>query len=261
MAKKQAPVAIGIDIGGTGIKGALVNLKKGKLIGERQKVKTPEGAPIDAVLAAVEELRGKILDQKEAEESEYPIGMCMPSVVRRGVAYSAANIAKEWIGFDAAKAFSEHLGQPVSLVNDADAAGYGEVMFGHAKDSRGSLLVITLGTGIGSALIHNGKLVPNTELGHLSLGEHPDYEKYASAKVREHEDVPLEEWARERLTPYFAKLEQLFSPDLFIVSGGISKQADDFLPHIDIETRIDAAELTNNAGIVGAALLAQEGWD
>lgn len=261
MAKKHAPVAIGIDIGGTGIKGALVNLNKGKLVGERQKVKTPEGAPIDAVLSAVAELSDKILAQDEANDHHYHIGMCMPSVVRRGVAYSAANIADEWIGFDAATAFSEHLGQPVSLVNDADAAGYGEAKFGHAKDSRGSLLVITLGTGIGSALIHNGKLVPNTELGHLSVDGHDDYEKFASAKVRERENVPLEEWATDRLTPYFAKLEQLFSPDLFIVSGGISKQAADFLPHISIATRIDAAELTNNAGIVGAALLAQEGWD
>jgi polyphosphate glucokinase len=252
--------AFGIDIGGTGIKGALVNLDDGSLVGERQKVKTPEGAPIDAVLDAVEELRGKILAQPEASGSDYSIGMCMPSVVRRGVALSAANIADEWIGFEAAKAFSERLGTPVSLINDADAAGYGEVMFGHAKDAHGALLVITLGTGIGSALIHNGNLVPNTELGHLSLGKHGDYEKYASAKVREKEDLPLKHWAKKRLTPYFAKLEQLFSPDLFIVSGGISKRADEFLPFIDVPTRIDAAQLTNNAGIVGAALLAEEGW-
>lgn len=259
MARKH-PIGIGIDIGGTGIKGALVRLDKGRLVGDRKKRKTPAGARIEDVLRAVDEVRAEILAQDEADRDEYPIGLCMPSVIRHGIAYSAANIAKEWIGFDARAAFSKHLGQPVSLVNDADAAGYGEVKFGAAKDTDGSVMVITLGTGIGSALIYDGRLVPGLELGHLELDGHPDYERYASAKVREVENLDLREWAEVRLTPYFRKLEQLFSPDLFVISGGISKQSEDFLPHIDIDTKIIAAELENNAGIVGAAILSEEGW-
>ncbi|KAB1644191.1 polyphosphate--glucose phosphotransferase [Gulosibacter chungangensis] len=260
MAKKQDRYAVGIDIGGTGIKGGLVDLKKGRLVGERKKRKTPPGAPIDAVIAAVVKVYEEILAQDEAAGLDPAVGLCMPSVMRHGVSYTAANIDEAWIGFNARDAFTKAIGKPVSLVNDADAAGYGEVRYGEAADDLGSVLVLTLGTGIGSALIHGGRLFPNTELGHLELNGKPDYERYASAKARERENLSFEAWG-ERLTPYFRHLEAVIQPDEFIVSGGISKQADEFLYLIDIKTPVKVAKLKNNAGIIGAALLGAEGWD
>ncbi|MGO1544352.1 MAG: polyphosphate--glucose phosphotransferase [Gulosibacter sp.] len=260
MAKKQDRFAIGIDIGGTGIKGGLVDLRKGALVGERKKVKTPKGAPIPAVKNAVLEVYNEILSQKEAKGLDVPVGICMPSVVRHGVSYSAANIDDEWIGYPAREAFADAIGKQVSLVNDADAAGYGEVRFGEAADNIGSVIVLTLGTGIGSALIHDGRLFPNSELGHMELDGHEDYERFASSKVRENEGLSFEEWGK-RLTPYFQKLEQLLEPDEFIISGGISKQADDFLHLIEVGVPVKVAKLRNNAGIIGAALLGAENWD
>lgn len=260
MAKQQDRYAVGIDIGGTGIKGGLVDLRKGALVGARKKVKTPKGAPIDAVTQAVLAVYTEILGQPEAKGLDPVVGICMPSVVRRGIAYSAANIDDAWINFDAREAFAQVLGKPVSLVNDADAAGYGEVRYGEAADNVGSVLVLTLGTGIGSALIHDGRLFPNTEFGHMELDGHPDYEKFASAKVREREGLSFDEWGK-RLTPYFRKLAQLLEPDEFIISGGISKQADDFIHLIDVDTPVKVAKLKNNAGIIGAALLGAEHWD
>lgn len=259
MAKTQHRYAVGIDIGGTGIKGGLVDLEQGALVGERKKVKTPKGAPIEAVKDAVLAVYREILAQPEAGGLDPVIGVCMPSVIRQGIAYTAANIDPEWIGFNAREAFAEVLGKPVSLVNDADAAGYGEVRYGEAADNIGSVLVLTLGTGIGSALIHDGKLFPNTELGHMELDGHPDYEKFASAKIREREQLSFEAWAT-RLTPYFRKLAVLLAPDEFIISGGISKQAQDFVHLIDVDIPVKVAKLKNNAGIIGAALLGAEQW-
>lgn len=252
--------AIGIDIGGTGIKGAVVDLDTGALVGSRCKVKTPQGAPIDAVLDAVSELRSTIASQPLEFPEHMPIGVCMPSVVRHGRSFTAANIAPEWIGFDAAAAMSESLGQRVSLVNDADAAGVGEVRYGAAKGVTGSVLVITLGTGIGSALIYNGRLFPNTELGHMELNGHPDFERVGSARAREMLDLKFRKWATDYLSPYFQKLEALLCPDLFIVSGGVSKRAEKFLPHVTCNTPIEIAGLVNNAGIIGAASLGAEAW-
>jgi len=257
---KQRRLGIGIDIGGTGIKGGLVDLDKGRLVGERCKVKTPSGAPIEPVLEAVTTVLDEIRAQKKAPAEPVPIGLCMPSIVVHGESRTAANIDAEWIGAPARTLFSTTIGQPVSLVNDADAAGIGEVRYGAAKGDTGSVMVITLGTGIGSALIHGGHLFPNTELGHLELDGHPDYERYASARAMEREGLDYPEWC-ERLTPYFRKLERLFAPDEFIISGGVSKRADEFLPLIDIDTPILAAKLKNNAGIVGAAALGADGWD
>ncbi|MFD2673979.1 polyphosphate--glucose phosphotransferase [Gulosibacter bifidus] len=261
MTAEATRYAIGIDIGGTGIKGAVVNVADGTLVGERCKVKTPEGASITEVLDAVATLRTSICSQALDLPRYLPVGICMPSVIRHGRSCTAANIAPEWVGYEAATGFSEALGQRVSLVNDADAAGYGEVRFGAARDTSGSILVITLGTGIGSALIYNGKLFPNTELGHLELDGHPDFERVGSARGREVSGLSFKAWAQTRLTPYFQKLEQLICPDAFIVSGGVSKRPETFLPYIDCQTPIEVAGLTNNAGIIGAALLGAEGWD
>lgn len=257
---KHRRLGIGIDIGGTGIKGALVDLDRGKVIGDRMKVPTPTGAPITPVRDAVVEVVDRIRAQEKAGTDPLPIGMCMPAIVTHGVARSAANIDKEWIDFNARELFSQALEQPVSLVNDADAAGFAEVRFGEAKGHAGSVLVVTLGTGIGSALIHNGRLFPNTELGHIELDGHTDYERFASAKVREREDLDFPTWTA-RLSPFFRKLDLLFAPDVFIISGGISKRADEFLHLIEVDTPLIVAKLKNNAGIVGAALLASESWD
>lgn len=260
MEKQANRYAVGIDIGGTGIKGGLVDLNTGALVGDRKKVKTPKGASIEDINAAVLSLHKEILAQDEAGGLNPDIGICMPSVIRNGVSYTAAHIDKAWIGFDARAAFAKTLGTPVSLVNDADAAGYGEYRFGEATDNHGSVIVVTLGTGIGSALIHGGKLFPNTELGHMELNGHADYELYASSKVREREGLSYEKWTK-RLSPYFQKLAQLFAPDEFIISGGISKQADQFIHLIEVDVPVHVARLKNNAGIIGAALLAAEHWD
>lgn len=249
--------AIGIDIGGTGIKGAVVDLETGELLSKRRKIDTPEGGTPEDILDAVIQLAEKLRHHKSVRGTAAPLGICLPSIVRGGVTRSAANISPRWIGLDAAHFFGEALDQPVTIVNDADAAGLGEVRYGAAKGRKDSVLVTTLGTGIGSALIYGGRLFPNAELGHLDLPGHPDYEKYASAKVRERERLSFEAWG-DRLTAYYRKLEALFSPDLFVLSGGISKQAEDFLHCIDIETPIVPAVLRNNAGIVGTAALAAD---
>jgi polyphosphate glucokinase len=176
--------------------------------------------------------------------------------VVKGVVHSAANIDKHWIGEDADRLITERTGRDVHVVNDADAAGLAEVRYGAAKGRRGLVIVTTLGTGIGSALVYDGVLVPNSELGHLEIDGH-DAEKRAAASAREREDLSWEEWAT-RLTVYYRKLEDLFSPELFVVGGGVSKKADQFLPLVDIETEIVPAQLRNAAGIVGAALYATE---
>lgn len=263
MVKKRSSddLAVGIDFGGTGIKGAIIDLRRGKIIGERQRVTTPAGASPAAVRDAISAVHAAITAQPEMPAAPLPVGVCMPSIVSHGISQTAANISPEWIGADARALFSEAVGQPVSVANDADAAGVAESRLGRGRSLSGSVLVITLGTGIGSALVRNGRLFPNTEFGHIDLVGYPDFETHASAKVRERLEIPFDTWARTLLTPFFRKLEVLLCPDAFIVSGGVSKRADEFLPFIDIATPLYAAELRNNAGIVGAALLGQAGWD
>ena len=238
---------IGIDFGGTGIKAAPVDLDTGEFAAERERVDTPEKSSPEAVGDIMAELVAKFPD------STGPVGVAVPGVVRRGVVLSAANIDKSWIGIDADQVLTARLGRPVHVLNDADAAGYAEMQFGAAKGRDGLVILTTLGTGIGSALLWDGVLVPNSELGHLEIEGH-DAESRASASAREAEDLSWEHWAK-RLTTYYRTLEKLFSPDLFVVGGGISKKADKFLPLIDIDTEIIAAKLKNTAGIVGAAAL------
>lgn len=236
----------GIDFGGSGIKGAPVDLTTGDFAADRVKIDTPKPATPDAVAEVLVELVGRF------PASSAPVGVTVPGVVRRGVVGSAANIDESWIGTDADALFTEALGRDVHVVNDADAAGLAEVEYGAARGRRGLVIVTTLGTGIGSAMIHDGVLVPNSELGHLEIDGH-DAEERAANSAREREDLSWEEWA-ERLTRYYRTLERLFSPDLIVVGGGISKRSADFLPHVDIETEIVPAELRNRAGIVGAVL-------
>lgn len=237
----------GVDIGGSGIKGAPVDLDRGDLAQERHKVLTPHPATPDAVVAGVCEV-------VEHFGWKGPIGATFPGVITDGTARTAANVDKSWIGTDIQRLVSDRLGgAPVTVLNDADAAGVAEMHFGAGKDRKGTVLLLTLGTGIGSALFTGGRLVPNTELGHLELHGH-DAEKRASSKAREDEDLSWEHWAH-RVQKYLAHVEMLFSPELFIIGGGVSRKAHKFLPLIEgISAEIVPAQLQNNAGIVGAAM-------
>ncbi|MCU1550866.1 MAG: hypothetical protein JWR36_1426 [Glaciihabitans sp.] len=241
--------AVGIDIGGTGIKGALVNVETGELLTDRIKVDTPDGGrPEDIVQVVV-----KIIEQLNPG-SDVKVGVCFPAVVIKGRTMSAANVSKKWIGLEAEKLFEKALKRDIRFVNDADAAGVAEVRFGAAKNVDGVVILTTLGTGIGSALIYNGVLVPNTELGHLEV-DGTDAEKKASYMAKERENLSWEKWAK-RLQKYYEVVEALFSPDLIIVGGGVSKSYEDFLPLLKLRAPIVPAQLRNNAGILGAAALA-----
>lgn len=238
---------IGIDFGGTGIKAAVVDLGAGDFASAREKIQTPKPATPEAVAKVFAELVGRFPASRSA------IGVTVPGVVRHGMVHSAANIDRGWINADADAIFTEALGREVHVVNDADAAGLAEVEYGAAKGQRGLVIVTTLGTGIGSALIHDGVLVPNSELGHLEVEGH-DAESRAANSAREEEKLSWEDWAG-RLTTYYRAVERLFSPELFVVGGGVSKSSEAFLPLLDIDTPIVAAKLFNKAGIIGAALV------
>jgi polyphosphate glucokinase len=241
-------VPVGIDFGGSGIKGAPVDLHHGEFIGERVRIETPQPSTPEAVADVFVELLGRFPD------STGSVGVTVPAVVRNGVAASAANIDRAWIGTDADALLTEATGRDVHVVNDADAAGLAEVRYGAASGRRGLVILTTLGTGIGSALVYDGVLVPNSELGHLEI-DGKDAEKSAANSVREKHDLSWSTWAG-RLTTYYRILEKLFSPDLIVLGGGVSKRADKFVHLIDIETEIVPAQLQNRAGIVGAALWA-----
>lgn len=243
----------GIDFGGTGIKGAPVDLDAGDFAEERVRIPTPSPSTPQAVAAVLADLL------KEFPDSSAPVGVTAPGVVTHGVVRSAANIDKSWIDADADAVFSEATGREVHVVNDADAAGLAEATYGAARGQRGLVIVTTLGTGIGSAIINNGVLVPNSELGHLEIDGH-DAESRAANSAREREDLSWADWA-ERLNTYYRTVEALFSPDLFVIGGGVSKHADEFLPLMSIKTPMVTATLLNRAGVVGAALFASQGGD
>ena len=243
--------AIGIDIGGTGIKGAIVDLDTGELVSDRKKVATPEGGRPADILEATDELLAE-LDQ--ATGSTLPLGVCFPAVVKHGRTLSAANISREWIGLPAESLFEERFGREIHFINDADAAGYAESRYGAAVGAEGLVILATLGTGIGTAFLYDGVLVPNTELGHMEVdGMHA--EKRAAYSAMERESLSWTEWAA-RLQRFFGAVEFLFSPDLFVVGGGVSKHHREFLPMLDLATPIVPAVHRNNAGILGAASLA-----
>lgn len=243
--------AIGIDIGGTGIKGGLVDVLSGEIIGERIRMATPQGGEPEDIARVVKE----IIEQLDGEKN-VPVGICFPSSIRHGITMLAANISQRWIGFEAEKFFENELGRNIHFVNDADAAGYAEVFYGAAKNQEGLVIMTTLGTGIGAAMIYNGVLIPNAELGHLEI-DGVDAEKRASGVVRERENLSYPEWA-QRLQRYYSHVEMLFSPELFIVGGGVSKSHEKFLPLLDLRTPIVPATLFNKAGIMGAARLAYD---
>jgi polyphosphate glucokinase len=247
MAKK----AIGIDIGGTGIKGALVDVRTGTLLSERLRYDTPEGgSPKD--IAHV--LRDLISHLPKADG--LPVGICFPAVVKDGVTKSAANVSNLWIDLDADRLFEKELKRTVHVLNDADAAGLAEAKFGAARNAKGLVVVVTLGTGIGTTLIYNGKLIPNAELGHLEI-DGVDYESKAAYSAKEREGLSWEQWA-QRLQKYFSKLEAYLTPDLFIVGGGVSKEHEQFLPLLKLKTKVVPATNRNSAGILGAAYWAKK---
>ena len=246
----MASKAVGIDIGGTGIKGAIVDVSTGKLLSDRIKLPTPEGGEPDDIVLTVR----AVLKKLGSPDKKLPIGLCFPAVVIKGRTLSAANVSKKWIGLEAETLFEKGLDRDISFVNDADAAGYAEVLYGAADKNKGLVILTTLGTGIGTALIYRGVLIPNAELGHLQL-EGVDWETRAAYSAKERENLSWEEWAG-RLQKYYDMLQALFHPDLFIVGGGVSKEYKDFLPLLKLDTPIIPAALRNNAGILGAAALA-----
>ncbi|VEG25664.1 polyphosphate--glucose phosphotransferase [Actinomyces howellii] len=239
-------VGCGIDIGGSGVKGALVDLDSGELIGERVRIVTPTPATPDAVAEVCREL----LERLEVGP-EVPVGIAFPAPIVRGTVPFMANLDQSWTGVNVNELMLKHLGRTVTALNDADAAGLAEVAYGAAKGVAGTVIVTTQGTGIGSAIVVDGTLVPNTELGHLEIDGH-DAEKRASAGQKDLQDLSWSKWAK-RLQRYYSHVEMLFSPDLFVVGGGVSKKHEKFLPLLDLKTEIVPAKLFNTAGIVGAA--------
>jgi len=237
----------GVDIGGSGIKGAVVDLETGTLATDRYKLATPHPSTPAAVAAAVAEVVGHFGWQG-------PLGCTFPAVVQHGVARTAANVDPSWIGTNIEEVVSKATGMDVLAANDADAAGLAETYWGAAKGVQGLVIVVTLGTGIGTALVYDGLLVPNSELGHIEL-DGDDYETKASAAARERESLSWEKWAK-RLQRYFSALEAYLRPAMFVVGGGVSRRSEKFLPLLSLEAPIVPAVLQNEAGIVGAAHLA-----
>ena len=243
---RRVAIRLGVDIGGSGIKGALVELETGQLVSERVRLPTPQPATPDAVVPVVHEVVKEVGGRGR-------FGCTFPGVVRRGEIHSAPNMHEDWIGCDATDMLRTPR-RPVSVLNDADAAGLAEATVGVARGRQGVVLLLTFGTGIGSALFLDGRLVPNTELGHLEV-RGKEAEERASDKVREDKDLSWKQWSK-RVEEYLRTLEGLFSPDLFVISGGVSKHHDKFLSRLEVETEVVPAGLLNQAGIVGAALQA-----
>lgn len=244
--------AFGVDIGGSGIKAAPVDLEKGDFALPRLKILTPENSTPKAIAKIV----CQQLEHFEVPEGA-PVGIAFPAPIRPGKPLDfIANLDKSWIGMDVTAVFSEACGRPVTVVNDADAAGLAEQQYGAAKGEDGLVIATTLGTGIGTALIYDGVLIPNTELGHIELAKGKgDAEKYAASSVRDKKSLGYKKWAK-RLTKYYGLMEKYFNPDLFVVGGGVSRMSEKFLPYIDVKTPIVPAKLRNQAGIVGAAYYA-----
>lgn len=243
---------LGIDIGGSGIKGAMVDLEKGQFATDRLRIETPKPATPDAVIETVNEI---------VQHFDYsgPLGVGMPSVVLDGKVMSAANIDDGWIGFQGRKALTKATGCQTTLLNDADVAGIAEMRYGAGKGKKGAVMIFTLGTGVGSVMFMDGKLVPNFELGHIYMkGMKIDAENYMSSRIREEHDLSWKDWGK-RLNSYFQYIEALFSPDLIIIGGGVSKKHEKYLHYVETRAEIVPAKLRNEAGIVGAAVAAVEG--
>lgn len=241
---------LGIDIGGSGIKGAIVETKNGKLISDRLRVDTPQPATPESISESI----SKLVKQFKYKGS---IGVGFPAAIIQGVVKTASNIDKSWIGVNADQLFNKATGCHVYTLNDADAAGIAEDKYGGGKDLEGVVIVITIGTGVGTAFFSKGRLVPNTEVGHIIMPNGLKAEHYVSDFVRQRDGLSWEDWT-SRMNEYLEYLENLFYPDLFIVGGGISKKSDKYLEGIKVRTKVMPAKLLNNAGIIGAAVYARK---
>jgi polyphosphate glucokinase len=239
---------LGIDVGGSGIKGAPVNIANGGLMKERVRIKTPKKAEPESVAEVAAEI-------VQAFQWRGQVGIGFPAPIKRGIATMAANISEDWVGTNTDKLFTKQTGCSCRTINDADAAGLAEMEFGAGKGKNGTVIMVTLGTGIGTAIFYNGKLLPNTEFGHLEM-DGMDAEHLASDAVRQAEDLTWKQYAK-RLNNYLAEMEKLFWPDLFIIGGGISRESDKYIPLLKVETPTVPAQFLNEAGIVGAALSAK----
>jgi polyphosphate glucokinase len=236
---------LGIDVGGSGIKGAPLNTRTGRLLAQRLRIKTPKNGEPEPVAEVVREIA-------QSFNWKGRIGIGFPAPIRDGVALMAANVSEKWVGTNADALFTKITGCDCTLINDADAAGLAEMAFGAGRGQPGTVILLTLGTGIGSAIFHRGHLLPNTEFGHLEMdGE--DAEFYASDDARQRDDLSWKNYAKQ-LNKYLKAMEKLFWPDLFIIGGGISKESEKFLPFLTLDTTVVPAQLLNEAGIVGAAL-------
>ena len=239
---------LGIDIGGSGIKGAPVDISTGELLAERYRIKTPKGAKPEPVAETVAKITS-YFDWKD------PVGIGFPAPIKSGIAMMAANISEKWVGVNADELFSKMTGCPCTTLNDADAAGLAEMEFGAGKGQPGTVIVLTLGTGIGTAIFRGGRLLPSTEFGHVEI-KCKDAELRASDFARQRDNLSWKKYAK-RLNQYLTAMERLFWPDLFIIGGGISKEHEKFLPLLTVDTPVVPAQQFNNAGIVGAALAAR----
>ena len=240
-------ILLGIDVGGSAIKGGLVDLSTGLLVGELEHVPTPQPAAPAAVMKSVATLASKL-------PSKGPVGFAFPSVVKNGKARTAANVDQGWVGADGSALLCETLGRPALFLNDADAAGVAEITWGAGRGTRGIAIMVTFGTGIGTAIFLDGKLLPNTELGHLEM-RGGDAEEWASARVRTTENLDFPAWI-ERVNEYLAHLHALLWPDVFILGGAVSERFDEFAPLLKSEAEIRPAQFGNQAGVMGAALAA-----
>jgi polyphosphate glucokinase len=240
---------LGIDIGGSALKGAPVDIEHGKLVQARIRIEMPRRSTPEAVADCVAEL-------VQHFEWQGPVGCTFPAIVKNGVTLSAANVDKAWIGVKAQRLFQKKTHLPVLLINDADAAGIAEMAFGAGKGRKGTVILFTFGTGIGSAVFVDGVLFPNTELGHITM-RGKDAEDWAAARIRTEKDLTWKQWAA-RVNEFFERIDLLCSPDLIILGGGVSKRYDKFLRYLSSRAKVVPAKLFNDAGIVGAALAARK---
>jgi polyphosphate glucokinase len=247
-------IAIGVDVGGSGIKAAAVDVAAGVLLTERLRIPTPDPSTPQAVVRSIARLVSRLANVVDAPDA--PVGVGLPAVVIDGVSKTAANIDPSWIDFDGEGALREALRRDVTLLNDADAAGLAEMRFGAGVGEPGSVIVLTLGTGVGSALFRDGRLVPNLELGHMEIRGR-DAERRSAAVARTRRGLSWKAWATD-LDEHLDAIDKLFWPNLFIIGGGVSKRADKFLPRLTVRPRIVPATLLNDAGVVGAAMAAAE---
>ena len=253
----QAPtVAIGVDVGGSGIKVGVVDVSRGELISPRLRVATPVPSTPPVVVRAIARTVSRAIKQIGGLPADAPVGVGVPAVVINGVTRSAANIDPGWIDFDAGTALETALKRPVTVLNDADAAGLAEMRFGAGAGEPGVVFVLTLGTGVGSGLFNDGVLVPNTELGHMEIRGR-DAERRSAAAARTRRGLSWKAWAQD-LDEHLAAIDKLFSPNLIILGGGVSKQPEKFIPRLTVRPRVVPATLRNDAGIVGAAMAAIE---